>query len=176
MVRYVEFYTPKGNIARINYPNFFDIPSADVASARVWIKNQANTEWQKIINAENTTTTSAKYNIADGYLSAGVIPSAPIDWNQYISDDMILKILQAKHWLHPDTSLKYRQAIEAMLSYSHENIAVTPLVDTPPKIPSLSTDYEIAYLGLPSSFAADFGQSANSNSMAEYDAKLREIE
>jgi hypothetical protein len=23
MVRYVEFLTPKGNIARINYPNFF---------------------------------------------------------------------------------------------------------------------------------------------------------
>lgn len=89
---------------------------------------------------------------------------------------MVLKILQAKHWLHPDTSLKYRQAIEAMLSYSHENTSVTPLVDNPPKIPSPSTEYEIAYLGLPSTFAADFGQSTYSNSMAEYEAKLREVE
>lgn len=176
MVRYVEFYTPKGNIARINYPNFFDIPSADIVSARVWIKAQADAEWQKIINLENTTTNSAKYTKANAYLSAGTLPVSPIDWNQYLSDEMILKIIQAKHWLHPDISLKYRQAIEAMLSYSHENTLVTPLVETPPKIPTSSHEYEIAYLGLPDSFAADFSQSTYSNSMAEYEAKLREIE
>ena len=73
-------------------------------------------------------------------------------------------------------SLKYRRSIEALLSYSHENTLVTPLVETPPKIPSLSTEYEIAYLGLPSTFAADFSNTAYSNSIAEYDAKLREIE
>ncbi len=71
---------------------------------------------------------------------------------------MIEKIIQAKNWIHPDISLKYRKAIESMLSYSHVNSTVTPLVDTAPKIPSLSEEYEIAYLGLPSSFDADFSQ------------------
>lgn len=176
MVRYVEFYTPKGNVARINYPNFFDIPSPDVASARIWLKNLADTEWQKIINAENTTSNSAKYTKANGYLSAGTIPASPVDWNSYVSDDMLLKIIQARHWLHPDISEKYRKSIEAMLSYSHENTLVTPLEYTPPKIPTSSHEYEIAYLGLPDSFAADFSQATYSNSMAEYEAKLREIE
>ncbi len=39
MVRYLEFLTPKGNIARINYPNFFEAPITDRASIRAWLKN-----------------------------------------------------------------------------------------------------------------------------------------
>lgn len=51
-------------------------------------------------------------------VSPGILPVSPLDWNTYISDEMIQKILQAKNWLHPDISLKYRRAIESLLSYS----------------------------------------------------------
>jgi hypothetical protein len=49
---------------------------------------------------------------ADAYLGAGTIPPTPIDWNTFISDDTITKIIQAKNWLHPDIETKYKQAIE----------------------------------------------------------------
>ena len=89
---------------------------------------------------------------------------------------MIVKILQAKNWLHPDISKKYKQAIEAMLSYSHgASGSLTPSV-LPPQIPSLSQEYEIAYLGLPASFGADFAHGAYSKSVEAYQARMREIE
>ncbi len=106
----------------------------------------------------------------------GILPASPIDWNGYVSDDMIEQILQAKNWLHPDISKKYKQAIESMLSYSHQDLAVTPKINTAPKIPSLSNEYEIAYLGLPSNFGPDFSSNSSSTVKAGYDTRIREIE
>lgn len=113
---------------------------------------------------------------ANAYLAAGTIPPTPIDWNAYISDDTITKILQAKHWLNPNISAKYKQAIESILSYSHEDTSVRPVIDSPPKIPAISSEYEIAYLGLPSTFGVDFSQAMQSQSMMDYQSQLREIE
>lgn len=75
-------------------------------------KNLADNEWQSIIARENATTVSALDANADAYLGAGTIPPTPIDWNTFISDDTITKIIQAKNWLHPDIETKYKQAIE----------------------------------------------------------------
>ncbi len=85
-------------------------------------------------------------------------------------------MLQAKNWLNPDISVKYKRAIESMLSYSHENLSVTPFVSTAPRIPTLSDEYEIAYLGLPSSFGGDFSHGSSSIAQASYDTRIREIE
>ncbi len=176
MVRYVEFITPKWNTARLTYPNFFDAPWVDILSVRNWLKNIADSEWQIIIARENATTPSAIDITANAYLAAGTIPPSPIDWNAYISDDTITKILQAKHWLNPNISAKYKQAIESILSYSHEDTSVRPIIDTAPKIPAISSEYEIAYLGLPSHFGVDFSQAMQSQSMMDYQSQLREIE
>lgn len=46
----------------------------------------------------------------------------------------------------------------------------------PPQIPTLSNEYEIAYLGLPASFGADFSQAEYSSSMEAYGTHMREIE
>ncbi len=89
---------------------------------------------------------------------------------------MIEKIIQAKNWLHPDISIKYKKALESMLSYSHVNTSVTPLVETAPAIPSTTEEYEIAYLGLPPAFDADFSQRSSSTAQAGYDTRIREIE
>ena len=176
MVRYVEFVTPRGNIARIHYPDFFSIEGSDIASARNWIREQAMGEWQAIIDREQATTLSEKDTRANIYLAAGVLPTNPIDWNIYISDEMITRILQAKNWLHPDISKKYKQAIDAMLSYSHGASGSLSPSTIPPQIPSLSEEYEIAYLGLPSSFGADFNNAGYSRSMEDYHIRIREIE
>jgi hypothetical protein len=176
-IRYVEFLTPKWNVARINYPNFFELEWNDIASVRNWIKTQSTQQWQQIISTENATGLSAERSIVNQSIPPGAIPATPIDWNIYVSDPMIEKMIQAKNWLHPDISTKYRKAIESILSYSHVNTAVTPFVATAPKIPALSDEYEIAYLGLPSSFGADFSNgSSSNNSQAGYDTRIREIE
>ncbi len=70
LVRYVEFLTPKGNIARIHYPNFFDIRADDISSARAWISEQARLEWQKIIDAEQLVVLTGPQIQANSYLSA----------------------------------------------------------------------------------------------------------
>ncbi len=137
MERYVEFFTPKGNIARIHYPNFFDIRASDVSSARSWIRAQAEREWQAIIDREGSTILTPEEVKVATYLSPGILPRVPIDWNQYISDEMITKILQSRNWLQPDISVKYRQAIESMLSYSHGSASTRPTATLPPQIPTL---------------------------------------
>jgi hypothetical protein len=93
-----------------------------------------------------------------------------------ISDKTIEQILQARRWLHPDISLKYRRALESLLSYSHTNTGSTALIDSAPILPSLSHEYEIAYLGLPSQTGFDFSHGGSSVSDAEYRARLAEIE
>ncbi len=118
------------------------------------------------------TSLSAARNSVNQIVTPGILPSVPIDWNIYVSDTMIEKMLQAKNWLNPDISVKYKQAIESMLSYSHENLSGS----TAPKIPPLSEEYEIAYLGLPSSFGGDFSHGSSSTAQAAYDTRLREIE
>jgi hypothetical protein len=136
MERYVEFFTPKGNIARIHYPNFFDIRATDIPSARMWIREQSEREWQTIIDREKITNLSPDETKSSSYLSPGVLPTTPIDWNQYISDEMITKILQSRNWLQPDIAVKYRQAIESMLSYSNGSASSRPLETLPPQIPT----------------------------------------
>jgi hypothetical protein len=145
-VRYIEFVTPKRNIARIRYPNFFDIPVSDIAGARNWLREQSQTDWKAIIDRETTTTLDAKDIQANTYLAAGALPATPIDWNIYVSDDMITRILQSKKWLNPDIALKYQKSIRSMLSYSQESIDKSNIINTPPTIPSTSNEYEIAYL------------------------------
>jgi hypothetical protein len=93
-----------------------------------------------------------------------------------VSDQMIEQILQARRWLHPDISLKYRRALESLLSYSHTNTGSTPLIDSAPILPSLSHEYEIAYLGLPRRDGFDFSHGGSSVSDDTYRARIAEIE
>ena len=149
MVRYMEFVTPGGNIARITYPNFYSAPITSIADTREWLRAESERQWQGVLAAENATTISDSHRmIAQQYLSARPLSGEVPDWNAFITDDMIVQILQAKNWLHPDVTLKYQQAVESMLSYSHEHPDRDPLHYTP-KIPEIpGQDYEIAYLGL----------------------------
>lgn len=118
-IRYVEFVTPKGNIARIHYPNFFQTPATDIASFRAWLSDISRNDWNSIIAQENATNLSPEQIQAKQYLGGnGSIPGIPIDWNQFLSDTAITQILQARNWLTPDVSRKYTQSIEAALSYS----------------------------------------------------------
>ena len=89
---------------------------------------------------------------------------------------MLTRILQSKNWLNPDISKKYKSTIEAMLSYSHGASGSLSPSTLPPQIPSLSEEYEVAYLGLPASFGADFSQAGYSRSMDDYRTHMREIE
>ncbi|MBX9808982.1 hypothetical protein K2X92_01155, partial [Candidatus Gracilibacteria bacterium] len=101
----------------------------------------------------------------------------PVDLNKNLSDETITKILLSKNWMHGDISLKYKKAITSLLSYSHKDTSVTPLMETAPEIPSRSNEYEIAYLGLPSSFGPDFSLGLSSSPAKEsYATKIREIE
>jgi hypothetical protein len=93
-----------------------------------------------------------------------------------ISDQTIEQILQARRWLHPDISLKYRRALESLLSYSHTNTGYTTRIDSAPILPSLSNEYEIAYLGLPQQNGFDFAHAGSSVSDEAYRARLAEIE
>ncbi len=119
-VRYLEFLTPKGNIARINYPNFFEAPTTDKAAVRAWLKNISDQQWNAIITRENTTAYTPNAPAIEALLVTGSIPTSPIDWNILISDESIDMILRARNWLTPDVTTKYKTAIETSLSYSHE--------------------------------------------------------
>lgn len=61
---------------------------------------------------------------------------------------MIVSILQAKNWLHPDITKKYKNSVESLLSYSRRS----PTGENLQKMPNISANnqktYEIAYLGL----------------------------
>lgn len=102
------------------------------------------------------------------------MPPAPIDWNQYVSDEFIVKVLQAKNWLNPDVTVKYKQAIETSLSYSHEYPG-QPEYASPPKLPTLSDSYEIAYLGLTSFFPSSTDNSEVNQIENDYNIHLAEI-
>ncbi len=148
MDRYVEFLTPKGNIAQLHYPNFFVTPWTDVPSVRAWLSTLAQNDWNAIIAKENSTSVSSLQAAADAYLATWSIPSAPIDWNDFITDEFIEKVLQAKNWLKPDAIEKYKKTVESSLSYSDGYIWKP--YDSSPSLPKVSDSYEIAYLGLTS--------------------------
>lgn len=44
-VRYIEFVTPKGNIARLEYPNFFRASGNTVAELRDWLHKESERQW-----------------------------------------------------------------------------------------------------------------------------------
>jgi len=174
MVRYLEFYTPKGNIARIDYPNFFTLSGTDIASLRASLKDLSEKTWQKIIDQENSTTLNPKDQIAQKFLLQWSPSISILDWNNYISDELLLKVLQSRNWLNPDVTVKYKQSIETTLSYSHEypNSDVTK---NPPKIPTLSDSYDIAYLGLTSFFPQSNTSSEADTITSDYNAKFAQI-
>lgn len=68
MVRYLEFSTPKGNIARIEYPNFFALTGVTVAQIRAELKNLSDTTWRQIILTESGTIQSDIEKKANAYL------------------------------------------------------------------------------------------------------------
>ncbi len=176
MIRYVEFLTPKWNIVRLNYPNFFEAPAGDALAIRAWLKWISETTWNAIIAQENNTSyTPAAPNI-ESQLVSGAIPSTPIDWNNYISDATIDAILRARNWLTPDVTKKYKTAIETSLSYSRE-YTWTATTLQPPKYPIKSGGYDIAYLGL-APFVPASKENIDpeiANISAAYDLRLREI-
>ncbi len=114
-VRSLEFLTPKGNVARITYPNFFQAVGTDIPSLRKWLTDMSNQEWNAILAKENT---SANSPIAP-YIGTASLPVSPLNWNDYISDAVLEKVLQAKQWLHPDVTEKYASMVQSALSYSH---------------------------------------------------------
>ncbi len=119
MVRSVDFLTPKGNIATFTYPDFFKAPGNTVAEMRTYLKNLSESEWNKVITTENGTNLTSSESGANLALGAGILPSTPIDWNSLISDSVLIQVLQAKNWMHPDVSKKYTDALTSDLSYSH---------------------------------------------------------
>lgn len=133
---------------------------------RAWIKSISDKDWNAIIAKENTTTLNASQQKAAQILGGvGAIPQNPIDWNNYISDDTIVRLLQARRWLQPDVSTKYKETIAHMLSYSRANVTnLDP--NTPPSIPSVTTDYEIAYIGIPENIGLE-NRSAHNFAITE---------
>ncbi len=113
---------------------------------RAWLKTLSDNEWKKIIDVELATALSSKDIQAQQFLAEGTLPSAPIDWNNFISDEIIKKVIQSRNWLTPDVTEKYKKSIETTLSYSHEYKSDSINLDNPPKLPNLSNAYEIAYL------------------------------
>lgn len=115
---------------------------------RAYLKNLSETEWKRAIDAENGKTLSPSEIEANTLLGAGTLPATPIDWNTLISDEVLVQVLQAKNWLHPDISDKYQKLVTSDLSYS-QTLGGDTVLDLP-KMPGTRDGYEIAYLGLSS--------------------------
>ena len=86
---------------------------------------------------------------------------------------MIEKAIQARRWLTPDVTRKYKSLIETNLSYSH-NYAGDPLKNIP-KLPDLSSGYDIAYLGL-TPFIPGGEKNPNSEDIQAYQYKIGELQ
>lgn len=148
-VRYIEFVTPKGNIARLEYPNFFRASGNTVAELRDWLRKEAERQWREILEAEAATSIPQEHlEIAVRYLRARTLPQEAPNWNEYVSDEILTQVLQARRWIHPDVTEKYRELVESMLSYSRKKPISDRAQDVPKTPPALSPEYEIAYLGL----------------------------
>ncbi len=112
-----------------------------------------------------------------------------------LSDDDIAAAIRAKRWLHPDVTIKMKQAIETWLSYAHEYgsgwelkqedivkalqdvpaflSTITGSLTSPPKIPTMTGAYEVAYLGLTQfipKWLSDASQTLDSNGWTLLDA------
>lgn len=172
--RSVEFLTAKGNIARFEYPDFFQSPGKDVATVRAWLKDLSEKQWNAVIAKENATTLSAYEQEANAKVASTPLPSTPIDWNSLISDDAINKIIQAQNWLHPDITQKAKNAIETSLSYSHQY--GSDITKNPPSIPEMGSGYDIAYLGLSSLSPLNTSFSASDTLETDYATTLAEIQ
>lgn len=145
-MRSVEFLSPKGNIVSFTYPNFFKAPGNTIAELRSYLKNLSDTEWKRAIDAENAITLRPAELEANTILGAGTLPASPIDWNTLVSDEVLTRVLQARHWNHPNVSEKYKKLVVSNLSYSH-TLGGDTAYDLP-QIPGSRDGYEIAYLGL----------------------------
>lgn len=146
--RSVEFLTAKGNIARFEYPDFFQSPGKDGATVRAWLKTLSDQQWNAVITKENATTLSSYEQEVQSALPATAIPSSPLDWNDLISDEVIEKIIQSQNWLHPDITQKNKNVVESSLSYSHRY--GSDITKNVPSLPEIGSGYDIAYLGLTS--------------------------
>ncbi len=150
IVRSFEFQTPKGNVVSIEYPNFFRANVNTPQEVRDYLRQESQRQWDAILAQEQATTLSPLDQIVNTTVF-GINPlSSGFDWNDYISDEDIVKLLQAKKWIHPDVTKKYKEAVETMLSYSHQYPRwQRSEEENPPKITTdNSGEYEIAYLGL----------------------------
>lgn len=174
--RSVEFLTKKGNIAKIQYPNFYKMSAKTVDEVRAWLAEDSRRQWNAILETENSTTQSDfDANISENILGAKNLPTE-FDWNDYISDELIVQILQAKNWLHPDVSKKYQDAVESMLSYSG-NARNDDILQKMPAISEKSEKtYDIAYLGLAPILPNDGDSSEDVNAIKnDYITKLAAI-
>lgn len=175
--RSIEFLTKKGNIATLQYPNFFRMQASTIDEVRAWLRENANKQWSAIVDKENATNQpDNEATIAENVLKAKNLPEK-FDWNDYISDELIIQILQAKNWLHPDITKKYQDTIEGMLSYSGMPANGNILQ----KIPQISANsekmYEIAYLGLSPVIPGNSTASQDvTNISADYRQKLAAIQ
>jgi hypothetical protein len=122
-----------------------------------------------VIANEATLPLTATDSGLNTVIGAGTIPPVPLDWNTLISDDVIEKVIQAKRWLTPNVTEKYKTLIETNLSYSH-TYSGDPLKN-PPKLPDLSNGYDIAYLGL-TPFVPGGEKDPNSEDIQAYQYKL----
>ncbi len=172
-VRSIEFFTPKGNLAKFTYPNFFQAVGSDIPSLRSWLTSLSNQEWNAILSKENVSPASPIV----AYLGGKSLPASPFDWNNLISDAVLQKVLQARSWLHPNVTEKYTSIVQSALSYSHIDPTKTSFT-TPPIIPYQSEGYDIAYLGL-SPFATDAlggADGAQKKELQDYQLSLSELE
>lgn len=133
--RSIEFQTPKGNIVTLTYPNFFRANVKNKDDVRKFLTEESEKQWKKILEIESKTSLSdAEKQVNNEIFKINNLSENlnDFDWNNYISDEDIMKMLQAKNWMHPDVSQKYKQTIETMLSYSGKYTEKTE--NTPPSI------------------------------------------
>lgn len=144
---------------------------------RAWLKNESDRQWNEILTKErNTEQSDFDANISENILGAKNLQEN-FDWNNFISDELITQIIQAKNWLHPDITAKYQDALESMLSYSHSPKDGNILK----KIPEISENsekfYEIAYLGLSPIIPRGEKENDNFNNLlSDYTGKISAIQ
>jgi hypothetical protein len=170
MERFVEFITPNGHIARIPYPNFFssEAPIDTIANFRSWLTSLSQDAWNPILQHESLPLDNAWVRMKELLASGRTLPTTIIDWNTLISDEMIIKILQAKNWLAGTPTQKYQSRLEASLSFSQ--LFTGALEKNIPSLTSSPEGYEIAYLGL-SPFIPRW-ESAEDDDIEAYDYAL----
>lgn len=115
----------------ITYPNFFRMNARSVEEARFWLKNFSQDQWEQAIAAENARTLTPEELQIQPFTAPGTFPTSPIDWNNYISDAVLEKVIRSKLWLQPDISEKYGSSIAASLSFSKNQSTI----DAPPYVP-----------------------------------------